>query len=143
MHSIPFTLHCTLHFTAQDFTTYLRASLSALMAAFSSSVFWTTSLSSVEDIQRCDVPVPVDVAPDVLVTEEDARRLRRMVVVVVARGAHATATLRADAFRRNRAATILHKQRLLIVENMCLLLFLLQQLVGMVVVHYETHTMKQ
>jgi hypothetical protein len=96
------------------------------MAAFSSSVFSTTSLSSVEDIQRCVVTVDIGLVPFVLVTEEeDARRLRRMVVVVVARGAQATATLRADALRRNRAATILHKQRLLIVENMCLLLFLL------------------
>jgi hypothetical protein len=126
-HSLQFELHITsYHFTSQHFT-YLRASLSALMAAFSSSVFSTTSLSPVEDIQRCVVTAPDVTAPEVLVTAEDARRLRRMVVVVVvvARGAHATATLRADAFRRNRAATILHKQRLLMVENMCLLLFLL------------------
>jgi hypothetical protein len=49
------------------------------MAAFSSSVFSTTSLSPDEDIQRC--VDTVDVAPDVLpVTEEDARILRRIVV---------------------------------------------------------------
>lgn len=99
------------------------------MAAFSSSVFSTTSLSPAEVIQRC--AVTVDVAPDVLATEEedDARRLRRMVVVafvvvVAARGAHATATLRADAFNRNIAATILP----ILVGNMCLFILLLPRL---------------
>jgi hypothetical protein len=98
------------------------------MAAFSSSVFSTTSLSPAEVIQRC--AVTVDVAPDVLATEEedDARRLRRMVVVAVvvvaARGAHATATLRADAFNRNIAATILP----ILVGNMCLFILLLPRL---------------
>jgi hypothetical protein len=103
------TFHSSSIYTSHHIT-YLRASLSALMAAFSSSVFSTTSLSSV-DIHRC-----VAVAVVVLVAVEDVRRLRRIVVVVVvARGAHATATLRAVACRRNRAATILQ----ILVENMC------------------------
>jgi hypothetical protein len=89
------------------------------MAAFSSSVLSTTSFGSV-DIQRCVV---------VVVATDAVRKLRcsnavlaDTVVdkVVVTRGAHATATLRADALRRNRAATILHKLRLLLTaENMC------------------------
>jgi hypothetical protein len=84
------------------------------MAAFCSSVFSTTSFES-DDIQRCicvaeedDVRILRRRSADVLMETTDA------VVVVATRGAHATATLRADcdACRRNRAATILHKQRL-------------------------------